>query len=214
MREGTIRNLIAILRGIHPTEAVEVGASVLDAGFGMVEVPLNSPTPLDSIACLSDTLGCRGQVGAGTVLEPSQVRDVVDAGAKFVVSPNFNPLVVQEAQHAGIDCYPGVFTATECLSALDAGVTTLKIFPAEIMGPVGIRALRAVLPPGVRIIAVGGAGPSNFSEWAAAGADGFGIGSFLYSPGRTVFEVHARAAECVAAYDASSNLPSTAGIRP
>ena len=139
---------------------------------------------------------------------------MTDAGAKFVVSPNFNPLVVQEALHAGIDCYPGVFTATECLSAVDAGATALKIFPAEIMGPVGIRALRAVLPPGVRIIAVGGAGPSNFFEWTAAGADGFGIGSFLYSPGRSVSEVRARADECVAAYDGLSNGSSSGGIRP
>ena len=190
------------MRGIHPSEALETAVAVLDAGFSMVEIPLNSPQPFDSVARLADALSSRGKIGAGTVLHPEQVQAVATAGGDFIVSPNFSLAVVRATKEVGLDSYPGVFSATECFAALEAGADALKIFPAEIMGPSGVRALRAVLPPEVRIFSVGGADPSSFAAWHGAGTDGFGIGSYLYAPGRSPAEVRARADECVAAYDA------------
>ena len=181
---------------------METAIAVLDAGFPMVEIPLNSPQPFESIARLATTLSTRGSFGAGTVLHPGQVRELVNAGGGFVVSPNFSPAVVHTTKEAGLGSYPGVFTPSECFAALEAGADALKIFPAEIMGPAGIRALRAVLPPKASLFAVGGADPSNFAAWTGAGVDGFGIGSYLYAAGRSPAEVRARAEECVVAYDA------------
>ena len=181
---------------------METAIEVLDAGFPMVEIPLNSPQPFDSIARLAKAISNRGSIGAGTVVHPGQVRALVNAGGDFVVSPNFSPAVVQATKGAGLGSYPGVFTPSECFAALESGADALKIFPAEIMGPAGVRALRAVLPPDASLFAVGGADPSNFAVWAGAGADGFGIGSYLYAAGRSPSEVRARAEECVAAYDA------------
>ena len=168
----------------------------------MVEIPLNSPRPLDSITRLADALSDRGIIGAGTVLDRAEVADVARAGARFVVSPNFDPAVVETARSLNLATYPGVFTPTECLAALRAGAGALKIFPAEIMGPAGIKALRAVLPGRSRLIAVGGADPGSFLEWRQAGVDGFGLGSYLFVPGRSVKVVHERARKCVSAYDA------------
>lgn len=177
----------------------------------MVEVPLNSPQPFDSIARIAGALSARGRIGAGTVLEARQIRRIALAGGHFAVSPNFDPAVVGAARRAGLRSYPGVFTPSECFAALEAGADALKIFPAEIMGPTGIRALRAVLPRETCLLAVGGADPSNFADWAGAGANGFGIGSFLYTPGRTVAEVRERAEQCVAAYDALADVLTTNG---
>ena len=180
----------------------------------MVEIPLNSPEPLESIALLADALSERGRLGAGTVLEPGQVSAVAAAGAQFVVSPNLDLAVVAAARQAGLDSFPGVFTPTECFSALSAGAVALKVFPAEIIGPAGIRALRAVLPPRTSIFAVGGVEPSNFATWRRAGTNGFGIGSYLYTPDRTTAETLERAEKCVAAYDALLGNPQAERAGP
>lgn len=195
------RKLIAIFRGIRPDEAVATARAVLAAGIDRIEVPLNSPDPLDSIGALKAELGGQGQFGAGTVLRTEEVTAVAAAGGSFIVSPNCDTEVIRATKAAGMGSYPGVFTPSECFAALRAGADALKIFPAEVMGPKGIKAIKAVLPADVDVYAVGGAEPDNFGEWAAADAQGAGLGSFLYKPGRDPEEVGRRAAECVAAYD-------------
>ena len=196
------RKLIAILRGIRPDEAVAVTEAVIAAGITWIEVPLNSPDPLDSIAAMRAAHGSMAHIGAGTVLTVQDVRGVADAGGQFVVSPNMVTDVIRATKAAGMGSYPGVFTPTEAFAALGAGADALKIFPAGMMGPAGLKAVRAVLPADTQVYAVGGADPSNFAEWVAAGADGFGLGSFLYKPGMTASDVGARAADSVQAYDA------------
>lgn len=197
-----MRKLIAILRGIRPDDAVETAQALVAAGITRIEVPLNSPDPLDSIARMAEALAGRAEIGAGTVLTPAEVEAVAAAGGQFIVSPNCDVSVIRASKAAGLGSYPGVYTPTECFAALSAGADALKIFPAELMGPAGLKALKAVLPPELDVYAVGGAEPANFGDWAAAGAAGFGLGSFLYKPGRTVDQIAARAAECVAAHDA------------
>ena len=168
----------------------------------MIEVPLNSPQPLDSIRALADAHGARALIGAGTVLTTAQVQGVADAGGRICVSPNFDPAVVAKTKELGLQSWPGVFTATECFGALAAGADGLKIFPAGQMGPPGLKALRDVLPGDARVFAVGGVGAAEMAVWRAAGADGFGIGGALYKPGMSADEVGKRAQELVAAYDA------------
>lgn len=197
------RSLIAILRGIRPEEAVETGAALIAAGITSIEVPLNSPDPLDSIARLAEAFGDRAQIGAGTVLTPQAVADVAAAGGKLIVSPNMDPAVIAATKRHGMESWPGTFTPTECFAALAAGADGLKIFPANLVGPAGLKAIRAVLPPETRIYAVGGAGAENFADWFAAGADGFGIGTALYKPGQSAAETAAKAARITAAYDAA-----------
>ena len=192
--------LVAILRGLKPEEAVEVGEALLDAGFTCLEVPLNSPRPLDSIRLLREALGDRALVGAGTVLTPQAVREVVEARGQLIISPNADPDVIQETVAVGALSMPGVFTATEAFSALAAGAQVLKLFPSEIAGPAGLKALRAVLPAGQRLYAVGGVTPETLATWRGAGASGFGIGSALYKPGMTPIEVGARARAFVSAW--------------
>ena len=196
------RNIIAILRGLQPGEAVEIGAALIDAGIDVIEVPLNSPQPLDSIRALANAHGTRALIGAGTVLTTEQVQGVADAGGRICVSPNFDPAVVAKAKELELQSWPGVFTATECFGALAAGADGLKIFPAAQMGPPGLKALRDVLPGDARVFAVGGVGAAEMAVWRAAGADGFGIGGALYKPGMSADEVGKRAQELVAAYDA------------
>ncbi len=200
------RNLIAILRGVEPAEAVAVATAVIEAGITRIEVPLNSPQPLDSIAALQAALGERAEIGAGTVLAPEEVRAVAATGASFIVSPNCNPTVIARTKELGLGSYPGVFTASECFAALAAGADALKIFPASVLGRDGLAAIRAVLPPATPLYAVGGVGPKDFADWIAAGADGFGLGSALYKAGWPTARVAEAARASVAAWDAAHGV--------
>lgn len=196
------RNIIGILRGIKPDECETIVRGVIAAGITTIEVPLNSPQPFDSIARLVAKFGEKAIIGAGTVLSDTEAREAASAGARIIVSPNFNEGVVRETKKLGLESWPGVLTPSECFAALAIGADGLKLFPCSVLGPAGVQALRAVLPPKVRLYAVGGAGPKNFKEWRAAGIDGFGIGSALYRPGDSAATVEKAAREIVAAYDA------------
>lgn len=200
------RNLIAILRGITPDEAVPMAAALIDAGITMIEVPLNSPQPFVSIRRMVDARGSEAVIGAGTVLTVADVAAVAAAGGQLIVSPNADVEVIATTKAHGLQSWPGVLTPTECFAALKAGADGLKMFPSFLMGTEGLKAIRAVLPKGTQVYAVGGAGPENFAGWMAAGADGFGIGTALYKPGRSLADIATRARDIVAAYDAAAGL--------
>jgi 2-dehydro-3-deoxyphosphogalactonate aldolase len=191
--------LVAILRGLTPSEALDVGAALTDSGFGLIEVPLNSPQPLESIAHLSGAFS-EALVGAGTVLTPHQVREVHAAGGQLIVSPNFNADVVREAVRLDMVCLPGIATPTEAFAALQAGAHGLKLFPAEAASPAVLKAMLAVLPAGTLMVPVGGISPQNMGPWLAAGALGFGLGSALYKPGKSAEAVRQDAQAFVAAF--------------
>lgn len=185
--------LVAILRGVQPEEVEGVGQTLLECGFTLIEVPLNSPRPFESIERLARCAGDRAVVGAGTVLTPGDVTRVADAGGRLIVSPNSDEAVIRSAAGAGLAVLPGFFTPTEAFAALRAGATGLKLFPAEAATPAVVRAQRAVLPKDVPLLVVGGVTPDTMAPWVAAGADGFGLGSALYRPGSTCAEVSAAA---------------------
>ena len=195
------RNLVAILRGVKPEEVEEIGAALIEAGITLIEVPLNSPEPFDSISRLVRRFGDDALIGAGTVLTPADVDRILDVGGKLVVSPNCDPAVISRTIEKGMVSMPGVFTPTECFQAIAAGARTLKLFPGSMAGPEGLKAIKAVMPSDVELYAVGGAAPDDLTDWVAAGAAGFGIGSYLFKPGMTAPDVASRAAKMVAAYD-------------
>lgn len=195
------RRLIAILRGLRPEAAVSVAEALVEAGIGWIEVPLNSPEPLASIAAMQAACGGRARIGAGTVLTPADVEAVAATGAGFIVSPNCDAAVIGRTRALGMGSYPGVFTPSEAFAALAAGADALKVFPAGMMGPGGLKALRAVLPAGTLVYAVGGVGPADFAAWRAAGADGFGLGGSLFQPDWPLERIAAAARESVLAWD-------------
>lgn len=196
------RKIIAILRGITPVEAVPITEALIDAGITSIEVPLNSPDPFTSIKAMVDAFGEQSLIGAGTVLTPDDVQRLHQIGAGMVVSPDCNPRVIVATKQLGMQSFPGVMTPTECFTALRNGADGLKLFPGSLIGPDGLKAIKAVLPEGTQTFAVGGASAANFADWFAAGVDGFGIGSALYKPGASVDDITARAKDIVAAYDA------------
>ena len=191
--------LVAILRGLTPAEAPAIGDALVAAGLTLIEVPLNSPDPFDSIALLARRLGDRAMIGAGTVLAPDDVARVRDAGGTLIVSPNTDAAVIRATRAAGLISLPGYFTPSEGFAALAAGASALKLFPADGTTPAFLKAQRAVLPRSARVLAVGGIAPDNMATWRAAGADGFGLGSNLYRPGASAQQVADAAARYVAA---------------
>ncbi len=191
--------LIAILRGLTPAEAPAIGEALVTSGFAIIEVPLNSPEPLHSIAELTREFP-QTLIGAGTVLNVQQVKEVHAAGGRLVVAPNFNPAVVVQALALNMVVLPGVATPTEAFAALDAGAHGLKLFPAEMITPATVKALRAVLPKTAALMPVGGITPDNMASYMAAGASGFGLGSALYAPGRSAQAVQQQAQAFVRAF--------------
>ena len=194
--------LVAILRGLKPSEAPEILEALVGEGFALIEIPLNSPDPLASIAAMRRLAPPEAFVGAGTVLSVADVEAVAGAGGDLVVTPNANAPVIARARALGLICLPGVATPTEAFAALEAGADGLKAFPAEMIGPAIVKAWRAVIPARVPILPVGGIGPANMAAYVAAGASGFGLGSAIYKPGDTAARVRDNAAAFVAAWRA------------
>lgn len=197
------RELIAILRGIEPSQVHDITQVLIDAGITKIEVPLNSPEPFQSIEKMVTAFGAQATIGAGTVLTQNEVKTLGELGCQMVISPNADPDVITATNAAGMLSYPGVFTATECFSALKSGADGLKFFPAFKLGLDGFQALKAVLPKSVNTYAVGGVGAPDFAAWKAAGVTGFGVGSNLFKPGMTVADIKLNATALVNAYDAA-----------
>lgn len=194
--------LIAIIRGVTPDEVEAIGEAIYEAGIRIIEVPLNSPEPLDSITRLAAKFGDRMLVGGGTVFTPAAVSDVRDAGGRIVVSPHTSPAVIAATVAAGMVSCPGYFTPTEAFAALDAGATALKLFPAEAASPAVLKSQLAVIPKDVPMIVVGGVKPKDMRAWTDAGAHGFGLGGGLYMPGQSPADTLAKARAYVAALTA------------
>ena len=195
--------LVAILRGIRPEEVLDVAAALYEAGIGAIEVPLNSPSPLESVSRLAAKFGDRCLCGAGTVLRPADVDAVHAVGGRLIVTPNTVPAVIERAVALGLTVMPGFATATEAFAALGAGAGMLKLFPAASYGPAHLKALRDVLPAAVSVFAVGGVGAANLAPWRMAGCAGLGVGGDLYRAGHPAGEVHRRALALVAAWRAT-----------
>ena len=193
--------LVAILRGIQPAEVRTIADKLYEQGFRVIEVPLNSPTPFESIALLRQHLPADAVVGAGTVLDSAAVQRVRDAGGTLIVMPHADVAVISAAKRSGMICVPGVATVTEAFAALHAGADALKLFPAELINPAALKSMRSVLPASVRLLPVGGIRPVLMGEYVRAGASGFGLGSALYSPQSDPDTVSQRAAEFVAAWN-------------
>lgn len=199
--------LVAILRGVKPDEVVAIGKALERQGIAIVEVPLNSPQPMESIARLAREFGDRLLIGAGTVMTPAQVAEIAAAGGKLVVTPHADPAVTRAAKQCGLLAVPGFFTPAEAFTMLSAGADGLKLFPAEAASPAVLRALRAVLPAGTAVLPVGGIDASNMAAWQAAGAAGFGIGSSIYKPGDSAETVAAKAHALIAALASPTPQP-------
>ena len=195
--------LVAILRGITPGECETVGAALVEEGFRLIEVPLNSPDPIASIRIFAERFGTQALIGAGTVMSPDAVAEVADAGGRIIVMPHGDPTVIRAAKARGLICLPGVATPTAAFAALAAGADALKMFPAEAMPPHIVKAWRAVVPASVRLLPVGGIGADNIGAYLQAGASGFGIGSTLYKPGKSADAVRQDAKALIAAYAAT-----------
>ncbi|ESQ83086.1 2-dehydro-3-deoxy-6-phosphogalactonate aldolase [Asticcacaulis sp. AC466] len=194
--------LVAILRGLRPDEALAVGETLVEAGFRIVEVPLNSPDPFDSIKLLAEALGPRAIVGAGTVLNVADVETLKAVGGQICISPNTNTDVIRRAKALGMISFPAFFTPTEAFAAIDAGADAIKLFPAELAGTKGLKAMKAVLPKTVPVFPVGGVEPGNMRDFLDAGAAGFGIGSAVFKPGDSPEIVYKKAKAFVDAWDA------------
>jgi 2-dehydro-3-deoxyphosphogalactonate aldolase len=194
--------LVAILRGLRPSEALNIGEVLVEAGFRIVEVPLNSPDPFDSIKLLAQSLSKRAIVGAGTVLTVADVETLHAVGGQICISPNANPDVIRRAKALGLISFPAFFTPTEAFSAIDAGADAIKLFPAELAGTTGLKAMKAVLPKTIPVFPVGGVNPDNMKDFIEAGAAGFGIGSAVFKPGDTPEIVYKKARAFVEGWEA------------
>ena len=199
--------LIAILRGITPNEAIDIGLALVETGFRIIEVPLNSPEPVESIRRLATALGDRATVGAGTVRSAAEVAEVAAVGGRLIVSPHVSPQVILATKQAGLMSGPGVATPTEAFAAIEAGADFLKLFPAEQFGPAIVKAWRAVLPKGMPLVPVGGITPESMSAYVAAGAAGFGLGSAIYKPGMAPTDVRRAAEAFIAAWRKAPTSP-------
>jgi 2-dehydro-3-deoxyphosphogalactonate aldolase len=191
--------LIAILRGVRPDEVIPICAALEAAGVAIVEVPLNSPNPMESIRLLAENFGDRLLIGAGTVMTPAQVEEIAGVGGRLIVTPHADPEIVRTAKRLKMFAAPGFFTPAEAFSLLNAGADCIKLFPAEGSNPAALRGMRAIFPPGTLVIPVGGIAPDNIAVWHEAGAAGYGIGSSIYKPGDTAEIVGRKAATLVAA---------------
>lgn len=194
--------MIAILRGVKPDEVEAIGEALVEAGFTILEVPMNSPDPLDSIARLARRFEGRAVVGAGTVLRVEDVEAVGAAGGTLIIAPNANVRVIAAAAEKGYVALPGIATPTEAFAALDAGAAALKLFPAEAASPTVLKAMRAILPKDARVLPVGGIVPELMADWRKAGAAGFGLGSALFAPGMTAADMGARATKFIETWNA------------
>jgi 2-dehydro-3-deoxyphosphogalactonate aldolase len=199
--------LIAILRGIAPHEAIDIGIALVEAGFRLIEVPLNSPEPIESIRRLAAALGDRATVGAGTVRSAAEVAEVAAVGGRLIVSPHMSPQLIGATKQAGLMSGPGVATPTEAFAAIEAGADFLKLFPAEQLTPAIVKAWRAVLPKGMPLVPVGGITPDSMAAYVAAGATGFGLGSAIYKPGMAPPDVRRAAEAFIAAWRKASPSP-------
>lgn len=197
--------IIAILRGVQPHEAEDIGAALIAEGVRIIEVPLNSPSPFDSITRLQKRFGAEALIGAGTVLNVGQVEACRAAGARIIVSPNTDPDVIAATRRMGMASAPGCATPSEAFNALNAGADAIKLFPGEMISPAIVKAMRAVLPSDTPVLIVGGVGPKTMASYRAAGVNGFGVGGSLYRPGDSARDVARKARALVAAYNA---LPS------